>query len=350
MSTSPRRLRRCQLLSSMLLVGMLLAATPAPGAEASITLEIAMEEGLQITAPSEWLQLLTSLGYRNVSMRSARAGDEPAVVESGTKERPRYRVTAMLTRRDELVLPGGRFTRAQRNQIKDYLERLADDGPARMNAQKGSFGLTKEEFDKVHADLSRPIAASTKDQKLAKSIEQVSRACKLRLQIDPEAQKVIDKAAPVADEVETLTIGTATALLLAREDLVLVPTKEQGKDLMLRIARASDFRGDSWPVGWSTDQSPRLLAPKLFDTLNAEVEGFTLAEAMEAIGSRMEIPIYWDHQALEKHNIDPTTINVKFPRTRTHLKRVVDARLFQGRLVGTVRVDEGGKAIYWISR
>ncbi len=349
MSTSSRR-RLSVWLFPTLLWGMLLILSPALAAEASITIDVAMEEGLQVTAPTEWLQLLTSLGYQNVSMRSARPADEPSVAESGTKDRPRYRVTAMLTRRDELVLPGGRFTRGQRNQIKDYFDRLAADGPNRMNAQKGSFGLTKEEFDKVHADLSLPLTAATKDEKLAKFVDQVSRASKVKVHIDPEAQRVIDKGAPIADEAEALTTGTATALLLAREGLVLVPTKEQGKELMLRIARRSDIRGDSWPVGWKIDKSPSQLAPKLFDSLNAEVEGFTLTEAMEAIGPRMEIPIYWDHEALTKHKIDPATIDVKFPRTRTHLKRVVDNLLFQARLVGEVRVDEGGKAFYWISR
>lgn len=349
MKSSPRPNVRW-LFSALFAGGMLLAATSSQGAEASVSIEVAMEEGLQVTAPTEWLQLLTSLGYQNVSMRSARPSDEPGVAESGTKERPRYRVTAMLTRRDELVLPGGRFTRGQRNQIKDYLESLAADGPTRMNAQKGSFGLTKEEFEKVHADLSLPLTGATKDEKLAKFVDQVSRASKVKLHVDPAAQKVIDKSAPIADEAESLTTGTATALLLAREDLVLVPTKEQGKELMLRIARRSDIRGDSWPVGWKIDKSPSQVVPKLVETLNAEVEGFTLAEAMEAIGARMEIPIYWDHQALAKHKIDPTKIDVKFPRKRTHLKRVVDNLLFQGRLVGEVRVDEGGNAFYWISR
>jgi hypothetical protein len=349
MRNSPRRPVVLPLLGLSVCLAVFVASS-SHAAEGSISIDVAMEEGVQITAPSEWLQLLTSLGQRNVNMRSARVGDQPNVEETGTADRPRYRVTALLTRRGELVLPGGRYTRSQSAQIKDYFETLAADGPQRMNAPKGSFDLTKEEFEKVHTDLSQPLATSTKEEKLSKVIDKASGVCKVGLKVDHAAQKVIDSAPPLADEVEGLTLGSGLALLLKRHDLVLVPTKEQGRELTLRIARAGDVRGNSWPVGWDSDKGPRELVPKLFDMLNAEVDGFTLAEAMEAIGPRLEVPVYWDHAALERNKIDPAKINVKYPRRRTHLKNVVDALLFQGRVHGEVRVDEAGRVFYWITR
>src|SRR5690606_6552777 len=113
-------------------------------------------------------------------MRSARAGDQPNAEDVGTETRAPYRGTALLTRRGELVVPGGRYTRSQSAQLKQYFETLAADGPQRMNARRGSFGLTKEEFEKVHADLSLPLAVSTKDEKLGKIIDRASRASKVK--------------------------------------------------------------------------------------------------------------------------------------------------------------------------
>ena len=43
------------------------------------------------------------------------------------------------------------------------------------------------------------------------------------------------------------------------------------------------MRRDAWPVGWKSEGSPRLLAPKMFEFLTIEIDGFTLSKAVEAL-------------------------------------------------------------------
>ncbi|MGI9455956.1 MAG: hypothetical protein ACR2NU_05305 [Aeoliella sp.] len=330
-----------------------LAAATSP---ASITVEIVTEPGVQATAPREWLQLLTTIGQRNVSIRTKRSGDSPQLSQSGSDERPRYRVVGLLNGRNELLLPGGRFSLRSRSKLADYFDRLAADGPEGVTAEKGRFGLTEKQFAAVHADLAQPLALATNDQSLVEVLKELRELLELELTADDEAWEILKKADPVTDDVEQLTVGTALALLLRSHDLVLLPEKQRGKEVTLRIARKQEEARDEktevevWPVGWESEESPSKLAPALMETLNAEIDGFTLAEAMGSIAPRIGVPIFWDHATLREREIDPTTIEVKFARKRTHLKRVVDKLLFQARLKGELRIDEAGTVFYWISR
>lgn len=336
------------IINNLLLLTLATAAEAA--SPASISLEIVMEQGVQATAPRDWLQLLTGIGQQDVRIRSQRPGEEPQLEQLGTPERPRYRVVGVLTVNDQLLLPGGRFDLRSRAKIRDYFDRLGADGAEGVTAERGRFGLTEKQFRQVHADLSQTIGFATKGQSLVDVLKQLRDSLDLSLIVDDRAWEVLNDAGPVADEVEQLTIGTGLALLVRSHGMVLVPDKQRGQDVTHRIARAVDVEGESWPVGWQSDALPRQLAPEMLEYLNAEVEGFKLTEAIDAIAPRAGVPIYWDHRTLAERKIDPATIEVRYARRRAQLIRVVDQLLFQARLRGELKVDEAGTVFYWISR
>ena len=351
------------LIATILLAGAIAtgAVPQAHAARAALTLEIVTEPSVQATAHRQWLQLLTALGYQDIRIRSSRSGDRPQLQSTGTKDRPRYRVTGLLDGRDQLHLPGGRYTLQQRAKLGDYLDRLAADGPEGVTAKTGKFGLTEKQFNLAFAELTKPLIASlrqpgaqvvttTEGLSLVDLLKQVQQTSKLKIQVDNRTWEVIQQAGPMADNVQPLTLGAGLALLLRSHDLVLVPEKKRGEPLSLRIARKADIAGEVWPVGWPAKGGASKYAPKLMEQLNAEVDGFTLTEAIDAIAPRAGIPFYWDHAMLRDRKIDPTTLQVTFARRKTHLKRVVDRLLFQARLRGEIKVDESGTVFYWISR
>lgn len=340
-------------------------AKAAPGA--SISIVIVTERGVQSTAPREWLQLLTRIGQRDVSIRSIRAGEQPDVDNTGTVDRPRYRVVGVLDSRGTLTVPGGRFDSRNHRKLADYFDRLASDGIDGVTAKRGRYGLTEKQFEAVFAELSQPAEIQAEGRSLTEVLNDVGDLLELELLIDEKAHAVIGRSESATEEVSDLTLGTALAILLRRDGLVLVPQKKRSEEVALRIARLVDVtpndedttaRGNRdealadicWPVGWKSDAQKRQLAPAMMEYLNAEIEGFTLAEAMETIDPRTGIPIYWDHATLRKHQIDPTTLQVKYPKKRSQLIRVIDRLLFQARLRGELKVDEAGTVFYWISR
>jgi hypothetical protein len=339
------------------------AAQAAP----PIELELATERGVQITAPREWLQLCTGLGIDNVRIRGAQAGDEPAVDSRGTAQRPRYYVLGIITPRNELRLVGGTFARGDRAGIQDYFDRLGADGAEALTAPHGRFGLTEKELQAVFADLTQPIDFETRGQPPRATLDRLQAQRSHTFALDADAAAALQKATPFVDELNGLTVGTGTALLLRNYGLVLRPEKLRGQPVVYRVAKLdndndadglaestlgkeADENPTCWPIGWELDAAPVIIAPSLFEQLNAEIDGYTLAETLSAIGPRLKVPLYLDHAALAASKIDPAAIKVALSRTRTSYNRVLDRVLAQARLGSQLRVDEAGKPFVWITR
>jgi len=325
------------------------ALTATAEAAPPVELELATESGLQITAPREWLQLMAGIGIENVRIRAAGAADKPAVENRGDADHPRFHVVGILLASNELQLPGGRFHASDRQRLTDYFARLSADGAESMTAPRGRFGLTEKEFTAAHADLAQPVDFATKDQPLRSMLDRMQAKFELRLAPDAAAEPIIRTATPVADDVSNLTTGTGLAIVLQSYGLALRPDKSRGQNVALRIVPVGSV-DDVWPIGWESKASPRETAPALMEFLNVEIEGYTLEEAMNAMQPRVRIPFYWDHAALTKDQIDPTTIQVHIPRTRTFYKRILDRVLAQAHLAGKLRVDEAGTPFLWISK
>ena len=340
---------------------MLLALTATACAAVPVEVELATTSGVQITAPQQWLQLLTNLGIADVRIRGANDGDQPQLENRGTDSQPRYHVLGILSAGEELQLPGGKFHAADRAKLKDYFARLSAEGAEGTTAPHGRFGLTAKQLATVTAELAQPIDFTTKDQPLRAALDRLQSRFRLRISPDADADRILRDAAPVADEVNGLTAGTGVALILRSYGLALKPEKSLGEPVIYRvtpIAADTDLHEkqggakdqESWPVGTPTDKSPRDVSPVLMESLNVEIDGYTLAEAIDVIGPRIKLPIYWDHYALAAAHIDRAAVKVSVPKTRTYYKRVLDRVLAQAHLAGQLRVDEAGTSFLWITK
>lgn len=304
---------------------------------------------MQITAPHRWLQLMAEIGITNLRIRAASPADQPTAVNLGSADRPHFQVLGILTSRNELRLPGGTFRVSDRQRISDYFARLAADGPESLTSPRGRFGLTEKDFAAAHADLAQPIDFITQGQSLRVVLDRLQDKFTHRLSPDAAANQIIRTATPVAMDVGNLTAGTGLAIVLRHYGLALRPAKQTGEAIALRIVPIESTH-DSWPIGWDPPKSPRETAPILFESLNVEIDGYTLAEALDALAPRLKLPLYWDQTTLSKHSIDPAKVQVHLPRTRTYYKRILDRLLAQARLHGDLRVDEAGTEFLWISR
>jgi len=322
---------------------------PVAIAAAPVEVEIVTERGVQITAPRQWLQLFTSLGIEQVRIRTARPGDRPRLENRGSDDRPRFLVVGILSAKEILQLPGGTFRLRDRGRLSDYFDRLGADGVEGVTSPTGRFGLTNRQLAILFEDLSQTIGTKTKGLPPSQILESLRAKFALKISITPEAARTLRDAEPVADKVENLTAGTGLAIVLRRYGLMLQPKKERGKPVVHRID-VIDPKADAWPIGWEPEQKIRQLAPTMMETLNVEIEGYSLQEALDAIGPRTKIPFYLDHTTLAQHKIDPSMIQVRVPRTRTFYKRILDRVLSQARLAGKLRIDETGTVFLWISK
>jgi hypothetical protein len=329
-----------------------------------IKLELATERGVQITAPHEWLQLLASIGIDNVRIRGTQPGDALKAENIGSAERPSYHVLGFLTSGDQLRLPGGTFSRGDRVALKDYFERLGDDGAEALTARRGPFGLTAKELAAVTTDLAQPIDFETKGRPVVDLLGKVIAKFEVqRPTTQTPTMPDLRKADPIADELKGLTAGTALAIVLRDCGYVLRPGKMRAKPLSYHLVpvdpderfqstlgKTDDTELNEWPIGWKPDRLAADIVPELFEPRNAEIEGYTLEETLSAISSRVKIPFFVDHAALRAARIDPAAVQVRLARSRISYKRVLDRVLSQARLYCEIRVDEAGTPFVWFTR
>ena len=316
------------------------------GAQVSIDVEVALEPGVPITAPQQWAERLGKLGLSRVQIRSLR-GDETPLAKFNEGQ-SRIQVVAILTSREELVVPQGRFRTSDLAKLREYFEQLptilAEEG-----VERGLFGLTVPQMKTVLADLGRPVKIATAEMNVRDLLDHCERRFQLPIRGEQKVEAVLSVDIPLVAELQSLTTGTALAIALRKSGLTIRPRQTPTGELELVI---SDYqRGrEVWPVGWKPAGSPRQAAPQLFAALTVEIQGYTLATALQALGPRLGLPVVRDETILNSLDIRPEEIAVKLPRKKTTLKNALDRMCSQARLAAELRVDESEKAFLWITQ
>ena len=330
---------------SCLCLAIFLCSQVAFAAEVAIDIEVAMMPGVSITAPQEWAERLGKLGLDRVQIRSMRGDEKPSTEFNDTQTR--LKVLAILSRDDELILPTRKFGIAQLSQLRTYFEGL----PAQVTEEgivRGPMGLTEEEFHTALADMAKPLGISTKGRTSRDVLAHCEAKFRLPIRRDANNAALLQAAKPLDAELEKFAAGTALAIALRRDQLVLRPV-HVGSGLELFVSPY--VRGEeAWPLGWKAEETPRQLVPKLYESLTIEIDGFTLASALTALAPRLALPVVMDEWVLQVQEIDPGKIPVKLPAKKTFLKSAVDRLLAQARLASEVRIDDAGMAFLWVTQ
>jgi hypothetical protein len=175
-------------------------------------------------------------------------------------------------------------------------------------------------------------------------------AAKVRLPVthDSSANALLRVGKPMAVELNKLAMGTAVAIALRRDGLAMRP--EHVPDGLQLVVEPYQRGREFWPAGWQAQQSPRQVAPKLFESLSIEVEGYTFATALTALEPRLDLPVVMDEWILSQLKIHPEKIPVKLPLKKTFLKNAVDKLASQARLASEIRIDDSGTAFLWFTQ
>jgi hypothetical protein len=328
-------------IGSLLLAGRLAAALP-------IDLEVVAEGDAPFGAIQQWHAVLVEMDLAHIRMRGARGDDQPAVEVRGEGAAATYVIVGVINRRDELVLPGGKFRQGDRAELREYFQelprRLAEEG-----VERGRFGLTLEQFAAIYADLSRPFDEPTLDGAPHELVATLTKDFAAPVLGSAETKAVLRDAAPFAAQMKGLATGTVLAAVMRSAGLQFVPEVDGERPLALRVTALSRER-ECWPVGWKPLESPRQLAPAMYRVTDIEIENFMLDKALEALAPHMDVPLVFDQRTMAAREIDPATAAVRYPRAKTFVRRAVDSILSQSKLAGELRIDEAGQPFYWITQ
>ena len=281
------------------------------------TIEIASQAAPHGSTPRQWLQRLAEAGAGTARLVGSRGGERPRIEQLGETAAgdPIVKIYAVLKRGDELFLPGAggpeRFRLSDRTKLADYFERLEANGAERQTQSTGKHGLAEAEFTDLFTRLQTPLGEVEPAVSLRGVLDAASRRARVTIEPDASIVSVLGSPAEGIDGLSYLATGTALAAVLRDQGLAIEPTKPPGRPVVLRVVEARSAK-DAWPVGYDPEASPSRTAPALMEFLTVEIEGYTLAEALNAIAPRLTwndrpIPIVWDRFAMRSEGIDPAS-------------------------------------------
>lgn len=327
---------------------VLLAATAVSAERPPVDFVLLADSSPTMARSAErWIQLFSKLGVDGVQIRAAEPGEKIGIETRGTPDSPSYHVTGELSGGTELVLPGGRFGLSDGDRLSKWIDELGRHGAAGVTEKKGAFGLLPRQTAEARDGLSAAVDFPTKGMTAADALTKIGAKLKYPLVIDPEIQRAIAADDPVRDELQGITAGTAIAALVRPVGAVLRPREASAGGLEYTITRAK-AGAEAWPIGWPPEQAEGKVVPMLLESHNIEIRDIPISQVVGAIQGVFKIPFLLDHNAILKGRIDMQK-KVSFPSRKAYYITVVRQLLSQADLRYSVRVDEAGKPLIWIT-
>lgn len=330
------------------IVALVWLSGQAAWAAPRVHIELATQEGFQATDAQIWYQTLTRLGVSGLQIRGSRAGDAPRVEASGSGDSASYRVTGILTARNELILPGGRFTSRDASGIKAWLDDLRENGPPGAARPQKVFGLDPRVVSELRRTLAAKVDFDTTGMRRTEFVSKLADELNLDLTMAPGASEALQRAGSIDEDLKGVAAGTALAYALRPAGIALVP-RPAGRGYQLHVMAVRDAE-EIWPVGLPAEDKRRQVLPILNEVIEVEIaKGTPLPNALAALKGRLKVPFLVDHNALAADGIDVSRATVYLPARKLNYSLILRTLLGQARLVYEVRTDEAGAPFIWIT-
>lgn len=347
------RNERHTLVKTSLLLTLLFSILSLPNSLATkvqatpvVDLELAMDGVPDFAIVRKWVEMLQKAGFKNVRARSIKETDKPEVKTIGKGDNQLHIVTGVLAG-TKIYLPNATIKYGDLDAAKAWIAKLKGDGAANLTAEKGAYGLTKEQIVKVYDELSKRVTLSTKDRPTKDVIRSISQVWKVRVGVESNARKYLFSDKPFPGELKGLTSGSAMAMALKSVGLVMYPEKPVGGEVQVMISQHQKEK-EFWPTGWDLEANAGKAAPDLFNELDVEIKATEISKTLDAIAPRLKTPIMIDYGEIERRGLSLEK-RVNIPAGKTFYKIIIDRALSQGGLRSELRTDEAGKVFLWIT-
>jgi hypothetical protein len=321
-------------------------ASAAPRGQVELEIAGGTQPGAALSF-QEWNRALSAAGVQKFSLRGGQAGDKPGIETGGTDQLPLYKVTAVLTQSDVLVVPGARFRRSECKRLAEWLDDLAKRGPPEKREKASAFGLTGSQLEKVNADLAKTVDFSTKGMSRANAVNKIAGQLELKLTVEGRlsegAEGDNDK---IEEELSGLSSGTALACILRPIGFCMVP--RESSDTLAYTVKKAELGKEVWPIGWPAESVQKVL-PGIYEFHNVNVASVAATKVLGAIGKQLDVPVLYDHNAMARYGIELEKAVLSHPQARTTYSIALRKMLAKVGLKFELRVDEAGKPFLWVS-
>lgn len=331
----------------------LVAATTVSLSQAAprVDLEIALQPGFTSTDIGTWNTMLTGAGVDNLRLGGGGNATQKIGLEPFDETNPNagYRVFGVITRGNELMLPGGRFTRTDRAGLAKWVANLKAGGfEKKPGGKQVPFGLKPAQLEDVAKDLGKPADFATTGLALKTVLLEVGKRTTNPIVAEPTVAAGLGQMEKVPGELKGLACGTVMAAVLRREGLSLIPRATATGTMEYFITRAA-AQQDVWPVGWPAEKPIPEMLPDLFTLRNVQIDDIPASQLLQVVADRVKLPMIFDEQSLLEKKIDASQVKVKIPEQKIGYQGVLDRAMFQANMKHEVRIDDAGRPFLWIT-
>ncbi len=299
----------------------------------------------------DWMKILKSLPIDSASLRAGTRDSKPSIKSVGSGTSKTFKVTGLLNRSGQLLLPGATFRMTDKSKLSSWFSDIDDPGDKSPEKNSHAFGLDAKSLVSLTEKLQSPVEQKTKGSSVREAFEEIRDACDITVVTSSKAKSKIFAVSSdevVGDELSGLSVGTSLAALVRPLGLVVVPQRSAGSSVTRLAIKDVRSAEETWPVGWPSETKPHKLVPKLHEFLPVAINNVPIGDALASIQSRLEIPFLFDHNGMARKQIDPATKLVSYPSKKTFYSRILKNILFQAKLKSEMRIDEAGKPFLWI--
>lgn len=314
-----------------------------------IELDVRLEPGVPAGDLQRWNAMLGEAGFDTVRLGGGVATTGPAVETISGPGGVSYKVSGLLVRSNQLIVPGGRFGVGDRTAVATWVAKLRTEGPPLKPGEKRPpFGLSPEMLDAVKRDLGRVAVFATKDRKPDEIVNDLANRLANQVSADTTIAAELGRGEKVPGELKGLACGTVAAAVLRREGLSLVPKQTPRGQAEYHIVRAAKDQ-DVWPIGWEPERPLTEILPEYFTLRNVKIDAIPASQLLQVIADRLKLPMLFDEQALVVKKLDPSKVMVNIPEGKLAYGTVLDRAMYQASLKHEVRIDDAGRAFLWIT-
>ena len=336
------------LFALILFFSLVLFCQPSLAQTRIVEIEVSAGQQAELQTQQRWMEVLTEIGADRVRSRTNPAG-RPDIKELGSGKTVVVKVKGVISG-NELIVPGHRFFISDQAGMRDFVQRLRDDGSKVTLAEKKAFGLTSEQLVEVYQKLGKPLDITTLNRPASEVVEQLLKQTSIDTHWDDAFRQAMRGDALVKEELQGVTTGTALAAVLRPLGLVMVPQRKQGDTTKLHLVDSGSVE-EHWPIGWPTDKPLKTYEPKLFDRQNIAIRDYQLDQALAAIQRRVAIPFLYDQNSLARAEIEMGETGVTLVRENLAYMVAIQKLVSQTRprMRAEMRLDEAGKPFLWFS-
>lgn len=296
----------------------------------------------------QWTRALTKLDV-NLRIRRGTSADKPGIIEVKQGDFRKVTVTGKLDRTGRLIFKDRVFKRGDDAKFGEWVRELKTYGGQGAPAGKPLWGLSKTQFGKVYAALTKPVAKDVHGASLDAALTGLGLPADYPVRYSVAGKKAAAGATQtVRKHVSGQSLGTSLALVLRDYGLGFRPFRTPSGDIELVIDPLSIAR-DAWPIGWDLKASRPKTAPKMFQLIVVDLEKTKLTDLFTAVAAKTGVPIHVDFLAAKAKGIDVDKIVVSYPRRKSSYSLLLKSVTVRNKLSRKLRIDEAGKPFVWVT-